>query len=178
MLLVLGALLIFFLRICDVSIGTLRVIYAVQGQRLKACLLGFGESGIFVLAIAQVFRHLDNPLNMIGYAAGFATGTFIGITLEKWIASGWIMVRIISRDQSGPLLQMLRERNFGVTSIRGEGREGEILVLFVVAKRRRGYEMLDAVRQIDPQAFVTVDPVNQAIGGYIPQAAAPASVRK
>src|SRR4051794_37904393 len=94
----LGMLQIFLLRICDVSIGTVRVIYTVRGRRMVSFFLGFIESGVFITAIARVFRDLSSPWKMLAYACGFATGTAIGITLEKWIGSGWILARIICRE--------------------------------------------------------------------------------
>lgn len=174
----LGALLIFLLRITDVSIGTLRVIYMVRGRKLVAAALGFLEAGVFIVAISTVLRDLGNPIKMLAYACGFATGTLLGITLENWIASGWLMVRIISIDKAEPLMRALREEGFGVTAVRGEGREGQRLILFLVTPRRRGKQILNIVRAWDPEAFITVEPVATAIGGHIPHVAAPASVRK
>lgn len=175
---ILGALLIFVLRVTDVSLGTLRVLYMVQGRMLVAAALGFLEAGIFIVAISRVFQHIDNPLNMLGYAAGFAVGTATGVTFEGLIASGFILIRIISRERSHQMPPVLRERGFGLTAVRGEGRDGERLVLFLVAPRRRGREALDVVRSIDPEAFVTVESVSRPIGGYLPTAVAPTAVRK
>ena len=174
----LSVLLIFGLRVTDVSIGALRVIYMVRGRRLFAACLGFAESGIFILAIAQVFRDLSDPFKMVAYAAGYATGTAVGVTLERWIASGFLLLRIISRDKSGPLLEALREQNIGVTAIEGKGKEGERLILFAVIVRRLGKRVLQLVREVDPEAFVTVDQVTPASGGYLPYTASPASIRK
>src|ERR1700712_3472041 len=98
----LGALLIFSLRICDVSIGTLRTMYMVRGDRWKTAPLAFVEAGIWVFAISRIMQHLDNVPMFVAYAAGFSTGTFLGITIERWIASGWLIVRIVGsgEDQS------------------------------------------------------------------------------
>src|SRR5687767_11145852 len=123
--LALGALLIFLLRIGDVSIGTLRTIYMVRGDRLRAVPLAFLESGIWVIAISRIIQQVDEPLNMLAYAAGFATGTMVGITLERWIASGWIVVRVIGQTAGGRLIEEVRARHFGVTVLPGVGREGE-----------------------------------------------------
>ena len=175
-----GALLIFVLRITDVSIGTMRMLYAVRGRRAIVATLGLIESGIFIFAISRVFKTLDeNPWNMVGYAFGFATGTFVGMTVERWIGSGWILTRVISRAQSKPLLKALREADFGVTAVAGHGgRDTDVLVLFVVSARRRGKRLLELVNEIDPDAFVTTDAVNLAAGGYVPHVAPPTSVRK
>src|SRR3954471_20797402 len=115
-----GALLVFVLRVTDVSIGTLRMLYSVRGRRLAAAGLGLIESGVFIFAISRVFRDLNtHPWNMVGYATGFAAGTALGITLEKWIGSGWVLARIISRERSQVLLAALRDAGFGVTAVAG-----------------------------------------------------------
>ena len=172
----LGALMIFLLRILDVPIGTLRVMYMVRGDRFKAVPLAFVESAVWVFAISQIFAHLDNKANMVGFAAGFAAGTLVGMTLERWIASGHVLMRIISDKAGGNgLAQAIRSAGFGVTLVSGEGREGAQAILFVVALRRRGKDLLQLVREADPDAFITVDPVHTAMGGYLPSAGAVAS---
>jgi uncharacterized protein YebE (UPF0316 family) len=175
----LGALLIFSLRIVDVSIGTLRVMYMVRGERKKSVPLAFLESAVWVFAISRIFKQVDNPLNMLAFAGGYAAGTLIGMTLERWIASGYILVRVISgKEGKDAMVEAIRGAGFGVTVMPGEGRGGEQAILFVVALRRRGRELLELVRKADEGAFVTVDAVNKAIGGYLPPAGAAAGLRK
>ena len=175
-----GALLIFVLRIGDVSVGTMRMLYAVRGRRSVVAALGLLESGIFIFAISRVFKTIDeNPWNMVGYAFGYSAGTFVGMTVEQWIGSGWILARVITRDQPDALLKALREANFGVTAVAGHGgRDTDVLILFVVSARRRAKRLLELIRQIDPDAFVTTDAVNLATGGYVPHVASPVTVRK
>lgn len=175
-------LLIFSLRICDCSIGTVRVIYTIRGYRLVSFLLGFVESVIWIVAISQVMEYLNEPqmkyrlLNIVGWAAGFATGTVTGISLDKWIASGWTMTRLISLDHSETISGALREAGFGVTSLHGDGKDGPVDVLFVVAPRKRSQQVLGIVRAIDPKAFVTIEPVSNASGGFVPTSTA--AIRK
>jgi uncharacterized protein YebE (UPF0316 family) len=171
-------LLVFVLRITDVSIGTMRVLYTVRGRRLIAACLGFMEAGVFIVAISRVFKHIDNPLSMLGYAAGFAVGTILGITVEKWIAAGSVLLRVISRDQSAQILAAMRQRRFGVTSINGEGRNGPVLILFLVIQRKRATEAMRLIEDIDPEAFVTTEAIGEARGGYLPLFPGPAAVRK
>jgi uncharacterized protein YebE (UPF0316 family) len=175
---ILGALLIFGLRIIDVAIGTLRMLYAVRGRRIVAATLGAVEAFIFIYAIAHVFRNLDNHYNKVGYALGYACGSMLGITIEKWIASGSLLARIIARDNAGPLCDALRQAHFGVTTLKGEGRGGQVTILFLVLPRKRAKELLQLVQQLDADAFVTLEPINHAAGGYLPLSPAPVSVRK
>lgn len=172
------ALLIFCMRICDVSIGTVRVIFAIRGKRTIAATLGVLESAIWIVAIAKLTQYLNNPVCIVGWACGFGAGTFIGITLEKWIGSGHILMRVISTEKAWELRNRLLERGVGVTAVPGEGRDGDVLILFVVAPRKRGNELLELIKEIDPEAFITVDPIGHAVGGYLPMPTEASSMRK
>jgi uncharacterized protein YebE (UPF0316 family) len=173
----LAAAMIFCFRVTDVSIGVVRVLYAVRGHRLLAASLGLVESGIFIVAISQIMRNADSPARMAAYALGFATGNYLGITIERWIASGTILARVVARHQCDQLLAALRARNFGVTQMNGSGREGEVRLYFIVAPRKRERELLRLVEDHSPDAFVTIEAVNRSQGGYLNPAAA-VSVRK
>jgi len=173
------AILIFLLRIGDVSIGTVRVLYTVRGKRVVSTALGFVESLVWIFAISRLMKTVnENPINMVAWAIGFATGTAVGITLEQWIATGQVMVRIISVYHSAELRRALHEMGFGVTAVEGEGKDGSILILFVVAPRRRTKEVSKMIDQIDPEAFMTVEPISHATGGYLPESAGPTSLKK
>ena len=172
------ALVIFCLRICDVSIGTVRVIYTIRGNRVASASLGFLESLVWIIAISRAFAYVNHPLSMLGWAGGFAAGTVLGITLEKWIASGHILMRAISVEKAPALRDALRNAAIGVTAVPAEGRAGALLVLFAVAPRKRGKEMMNIVQAVDPDAFITIEPVSHAIGGYLPGVVEASAVRK
>jgi uncharacterized protein YebE (UPF0316 family) len=166
---ILIGLLIFSMRIADVSIGTIRTIYTIRGKRGIAMGLGVIESAIWILAISKAVELMKhNPWAMIGWAFGFGAGTFTGITIERWIASGHILMRVISIHKSVDLHDALLAAGVGVTALLGEGRAGDVRVLFVVGPRKRGKELLHTIQQIDAEAFITIDPIQQAIGGYMP----------
>ena len=169
------SLLIFALRVTDVSMGTVRHLYAIRGHRVIAAALGLFESLVFIFALSRV-ANFDSFWKMLAYAGGFATGNFVGITIEKWIASGTILVRIICKN---PVLVVgLREAGFGVTVTQGEGREGVVAILFVVAPRKREPELLSIIEKLDPDAFVTLDAVSHAQGGFLALTPSPTTVRK
>jgi uncharacterized protein YebE (UPF0316 family) len=175
-----GFITIFLLRLGDVPIGTVRTMLMVQGRRFPVAMLAFVESAIWILAISRVLGSgaLNDPAKMAGYALGFATGTVVGMTIERWLAFGKVLVRVISRTHSEPLRNRLFDDGYGVTAITGEGRAGSVLVLFVVAPRRRLNTILRVVRDLDPHAFITHEPVSEAIGGYLPTASEPAGMKK
>jgi len=76
------------------------------------------------------------------------------------------------------LLSVLRQAGFGVTTFSGQGREGAVMMLFAVAKRKRGPELMHLVQKVDRDAFITVEGVTGAVGGYMPYVTEPTSVRK
>lgn len=163
-----GALLIFVLRIGDVSIGTLRVIYMVRGRRMTAAALALVESLIWMFAVSRIFGGAHDPVKMVGYACGFAAGTLIGLSFERLIDKSSIIVRLIVREKPAEMVTALREAGYGVTAVSGEGREGAVQVMFIVAPRKHGDRLIELIQQIEPAAFFTVDPVQRAYGGFIP----------
>ena len=152
----LSSLLIFFLRIGDVSIGTLRTLFTVQGKKKLAPVLGLFESLIWVIAIRQIFAQLDNPWNIAGYALGFATGTLIGILIEEKLAIGFHQIYVISRHDTDRIADALRTNLFGVTIIAGEGGTGGMAIITSMIRRSRLKEFQKLVDTIDPKAFVSI----------------------
>ena len=168
-----AALLICAARICDVSLGTIRTIYTLRGRKIVSACIGLVESTIFITAISSVLAAgVADPLKIAGYVTGYALGVYIGISIEGFIASGWTMLRIVSRESSADLVERLRGDGEAVTIVMGEGRDGPVPILFVVVRRKRARKALRVIRQIAPKAFITVDSVGQAIGGTIPAPAA------
>ena len=162
----LGALLIFCLRLTDVSMGTVRMILIIQGRKTVASCIGFFEVAIFIVAVGKVVGNLGNIWNLIGYAGGFAVGTHIGITLEGWIALGFQIVRVITQRQNDVIIKKLRDARFALTVVPGEGREGPVYVLFSVVRRARVKEFLGIVDEYAPTAFVTVEETKRTMHGY------------
>ncbi len=163
----LGPLLIFLLRICDVSIATFRLISAVRGRKLLATALGFVEILIWIIAVGTVVRHLDSVWMVVGYAAGFAAGTYVGMTIEERLALGLAEVRVMSRETGVEIADALRELGFGVTEVLGQGKEGRVEILTTVVPRRSVHEVLDEVGRWDEGAFVTVDEPRRIQRGWL-----------
>jgi uncharacterized protein YebE (UPF0316 family) len=165
----LGAVFIFICRVSDVSIDTLRVVSIVKGQRGLAAVFGTLEAGIFVVALASVFRPPIHWLQMVGYAAGFGVGTLVGMTLATRFSSEFVLFRVLSRLAGGPIGDRLRSGGFAVTAVAGEGRDGPVEILFSVVRRSQAREALELVRAVDAKAFVVLEPVQHAAGGHVPR---------
>ena len=154
-------LFIFFARILDVSIGTIRIMFVSKGYRGKATLLGFVEVLIWIIIVAQIFTNLDNWLNYVAFAGGFATGNYVGMYIEEKMKMGIQIYRIIVNQENSGLAEELMKRDFRVTVVPGEGKYGPVKVLFTVAKRKRWQELSDVVNELAPNAFYSVEDVKK-----------------
>ncbi len=85
------------MRMCNVTIGTMRAILIVQGKKYLAGMAGFFELLVWVFANRFIFQHLDNYANLLGYAMGFGLGNVLGIALEHKIGLSYIPLKIISK---------------------------------------------------------------------------------
>ncbi|HEX6060266.1 MAG TPA: DUF2179 domain-containing protein [Gemmatimonadaceae bacterium] len=164
-----GALLIFVLRIVDVSCDTLRVLFAMRGKRVIAAILGFFQALIWIFAVGTAIRYLDSWMHILGYAAGYAMGTFVGITIERLVAYGVTTVRIVSAHGGVEIAESLRERGYGVTEIAGFGREGGVEIVNCVVHRSHIDEVMEIVDRYDPRAFVTSEEPAILRGGFFAQ---------
>ena len=158
----LGSLLIFALRIGDVSIASVRIVTLMRGKIWLAALLGFFESLFWVSAAAIVFTNLDHPIRIVAFAAGFAAGTLLGGFVERWLAMGTALLRVIASVDSPPVAPALRQAGFAVTVLNAEGRDGDVRLSFLVLPRRRVKEALAIVGEINPEAFLTVEDIRIA----------------
>jgi len=152
-----GPLLIFGLRIVDVSLATLRMLLTMRNARKLVPLIGFFESLIWVLAVGTAIRNLHSPLHILGYAGGFATGTVVGLWLEGKLAVGLATIRISTRTSGEEVANDLRARGFGVTEFEGKGRQGRVELIYTLVKRRQIPEVLEVVEHMDPGAFISVE---------------------
>ena len=158
----LAVIYVFLLRLIEQALGTLRSLYVNKGKPKLGALLGFIESAIWVVAISQVIKDLNDPLLIIGYALGFAAGTISGSYIESTIAIGNVVVRVfIERNENSELLaNELRANDFGVTVINGQGRDGEVSIAWCVVPRKKVKELLNIVSEITPDAYVTTEATN------------------
>jgi len=153
---ILGAVLIMMLRIADVTLGTFRTILVVNAKKHMAAVTGFFEVLIWIFAMRYIVEHLDQTLNLFGYALGFGIGNLLGITLEEKVALGYVQLNIISRYYTDAIADKLRLSRFGVTLLPAEGSSGGISILVVIIRRRDLKAVQKIVDEVDPKSFITV----------------------
>ncbi|MGE0821843.1 MAG: DUF2179 domain-containing protein [Candidatus Binatia bacterium] len=150
--------LIIIARVADVTLGTLRTVYVIQGRRGVSWALGFFEILIWILAVSQVIQNLSYPAYAVSYAFGFATGNYAGMTLEKWLATGRQVVQVFTRE-GHKIAGQLRSEGFPVTAFQGEGRDGPIEMLFIEIPRWKTRDITLFVREIDPKCYYIIEDV-------------------
>lgn len=150
---------IFCARVADVSLGTLRLICVTRGHRAFAVGLGFVEVTIWVCAVASVLSHLNQWLNVLAYAGGYATGLGLGMWLESKLALGIQLVTLVSRTRAAALATQLRRAGVMVTTLTGAGRDGPVDVCLTIVPRRAAPAIAELASAIDPDVVVTVEDV-------------------
>ena len=160
--------LIFLARICDVTLGTVRLIFVARGLKYWAPLTGFFEVLIWILAIGQIMQNLANPVCYLAYAGGFATGNYVGILIVERLSLGVVLIRVITQKGADPLLSRLRERDYGVTSVDGQGAGGPVQIIFTIVPRREVNAVVDLVKAFNPQAFYSIEEVGFVKRGVFP----------
>jgi uncharacterized protein YebE (UPF0316 family) len=150
---------IFFARVVNITIDTLRFLFTLRGKRALSWVFGFVQSVIFIVVLGSVLTNMDNILNIFGYAAGFATGNVLGMTIEKRLAIGFTHFTIISRDHSTEIADKLREEGYGVTEIPARGRESNFMLVDCHVRRKQANAVENLVLEVDPKAFITMEEV-------------------
>ena len=150
---------IFGARICDVSLGTLRIAFVSKGMRMRAAALGFVEVLIWIIVVAQLIGQLNNWLNFVAYAAGFSAGTYLGVWLESKLKVGTLIIRIISLQNVEELISNLKKAGFMLTRLKAEGSQGPVDIVFTIVRRRQWKEIKSIIEDFDSDVFYSVEDV-------------------
>ena len=153
--------LIFFARLLDVSIGTLRIVFIARGDKVISPILGFFEVLIWVIAIGQVIQNLNSPAAYIAWAGGFAVGNYLGLYIEQKLALGRVVLRVISTEPATELMNELTQMQFRTIILDAESEEGRMNVLFTIVRRRQIDEIIPMIREKMPKAFFTIESIQQ-----------------
>ena len=152
--------IIFFGRICDVTLGTLRIIFVSKGERTKAPLVGFFEVFIWIVIISQILSRANNLISYLAYAGGYATGNYVGIWVENKIAFGFQIYRIYATQNRGAeLIKLLNQNGLGSTLIRGEGAVSEVDIIETVVSRKSVAQIQEILTEFDPEVFYYVEDI-------------------
>ena len=159
---------IFLAEVCVVTLATLRTIYVARGQKTLAPILGFFEIVLWLFAIGQTMQNLGDWMCSAAFALGFALGNYFGITIEKWLAIGTVIVRIITHRDAAEFVDKLRAADFGVTCVEGQGASGKVQIVMTVIKRKQLPAIVALIQAHHPGAFYAVDDLQSASEGIFP----------
>ncbi|NLD26086.1 MAG: DUF2179 domain-containing protein [Acholeplasmataceae bacterium] len=168
-ILILELAIIFFCRIIEVSIGTVRIIMVNKGYRTQAAFLAFFEVLIWVFVASRVISGLaEQPLKGIVYSIGFACGVFVGSLLENRLAMGKVLIQAITDINTGnDVAAKLRDYGFGVTVLVGEGKDAPKNVLMIYANRKGKDIIQNKIYELDPHAVIVIQDLTSIRGGHI-----------
>ncbi len=162
------ALMIFFLRVINNTLSTMRIVVLSRGQKSAAFMLALIEPLIFAIVLGRVISDLTNVLNLFAYCTGFAVGGYLGQTLEARFIASFITVNIVLKDEEGEELAIkLREAGYGVTATQGTGISGTVTMLRSVITRKDVTKFVNLVRNVSPEAFITTEEARTVYRGWI-----------
>lgn len=168
-------LFIFFGKIIEVSISTLRTVLINKGMRLVGCIAAVLEYLLWLFITASVLTgYQEDPMKVVALTLAFALGNYFGSWMDEKLALGLCAVSVYlpSGSESLQLAAFLREKGFGLTILDGQGIEGdEKYVLQLTLKRKRTNEVIAIINEFTPNAFITIGHVSSVRGGYIKGAA-------
>lgn len=148
--------LIFLARISDVSIGTIRIVMVAKGQKKIAPFLGFFEVLIWLIAISQIIKHLDNWVCYFAYGAGFAMGNYVGMIIEEKLAVGIVQLQIITRADAHKLIEKLKADGYGITHQEAHGAVEEVSIIYSIIKRTDLSKVDEIIQTYNPNAFYSI----------------------
>ena len=155
-------LVIFFARMTDVSLGTLRSVLASKGKKRIVPFIGFFEVLIWLFAISSILKNLHSVTSYIAWAGGYATGIYLGLAIEEKLAIGNQVMRIITNQDCEKLIETIKQANFGLTVLDGQGARGPVKLIFIVLKRKEVENIINLINIYNPNAFYSVEDIKEA----------------
>jgi uncharacterized protein YebE (UPF0316 family) len=162
----LGALVIFGLRVVNMTLDTLRMLFLLRGKKALSWGAGFFVSLIYVVLLTSVLSNLNNPLYIIAYSAGFATGGVAGMWIEERLAIGFVHLQVISPRLGVVMAQKLRDGGFAVTEIPARGKDGMVSMLSLSVRRKEVTSVEKIINECDEAAFITAEDVHGVQRGF------------
>lgn len=162
------AVLIFGLRVFNYSISTLRLVFIGRGMRLWAAFIAFFEALIFAVVIARVVQDLSDVVSLLAYCLGASVGSYIGMWLETKFIVSYSTITIITQEKGKEIADALRERNYGATLSKGEGRDGDVDIVRSSTVNKDIPLLITTVQSINPDAFIDIEAARTLHRGWIP----------
>lgn len=160
---------IFFGKIIEVTLDTIRIVLINRGKRLPATLISFFISLIWIFIVSSIISNLsENIIKAIVYASAYALGSYLGITIENKLAIGYSSLQVIVREAEGyPLANQLREHGFGVTIWQGESYNYNRSIVLIHLKSRQIHDAIKLINETVDDAVITIHDIKSVYGGFV-----------
>lgn len=161
---------IFFARIIDVTLGSIRTILMVKGKSIISAIIAFLEVLIwFVVAKEALVTTIDSILIPIFYSAGYATGTLLGTYLSNNLINGVIGLQVITKKNNKKLVDKIRKEGFGISIIdlKNYYKHQEKEMLFIQLSKKRLKQLISIIKDIDSNAFIVMNETKYIQNGFI-----------
>ena len=158
--------LIFFARIAEASLESLRTIYISKGHANLAAYVGIVKTGIWLISTGLVLTNLTEFWNLFAYLAGYGIGTVLGMQIENMISIGYVIVRLITPGDPQPLITHLSTLGYGMTRIEGTGGFSHTVnIIFMIVPRTELVRLLGIISRDYPDLLYTIEDVRNIKDG-------------
>lgn len=161
---------IFFGKILEVTVSTLRLVLINRGEKIKGTIIAFFDIIIWLFITGTVLQGFQEDfMRVVVFALAFAIGNYLGSTLEEKLAFGLCSIQLIVPEgkQSDELVEELRENGFAVTIIEGKGKDGYREIMYLHLTRKRIPDAVRIIKTYVENAVIVINDVKSVRGGYI-----------
>lgn len=163
-----GLLFVFFAKVIEVTLTTLRMLFVNKGEKLYASTIGFLEVLVWVKVASIVLVGInENPASMFVYALGFSAGSYVGIKIEERIGLGYSRLEMITTEEDGEALaEEIRKLGKAVTITQGKGKDGDKIILTTFLRRKNREIVINKAKEMETKGVITVSEIQKVYGGF------------
>lgn len=158
----LTCLKIFFARILDVSLNTIRTTFVLRGKTLIVAIIAFLEITIWFLVARTALNTELNIFIVLSYSGGYTTGTILGTIITNNYIKTNMEVIVISNSIKN--INKIKKNNFGVSILEKTNNK---TVLLIETNKKRLDELTNLINELDNNAFITIKETRAIINGYM-----------
>lgn len=153
---------IFFARILDVSLNTIRTTFVLRGKTSIVAIIAFLEITIWFLVARTALNTELNLFIVLSYSGGYTMGTIIGTVFTNKVIKTNIEILVISNKIRS--IKKIKDNDFGVTILE---KDKSKMIFIINTTKKRLDELTSLISELDNKAFITIKETRTIINGYI-----------
>lgn len=159
--------LIFFSKVIENALATLRLIVVANGKKWLGAILQFCIALVWVLVTGIVVVNIQkDPLKIVFFALGSFIGSYVGSMIEEKMAMGNNMVLIIiDRNLEELITSSIRIEGYQVTVMDGKGLKEEKSILLIMVPRKKRKHLVSIIKEYDKNALIIAEVARTINGG-------------